>query len=453
MKKINVIFIVLDTLRKDYAKEMEEQLSKNGFIIYDKVIAPASWTTPVHASIFTGEYPIIHGAHETLERKISNVKLKRKDTLIKYLNDLGYTTYLLTANTLITPYFGFRGFDKVFFYFPRVHFTIPQEDFNTLKTLEKKVRGSKLKLLLLLIKQGKFRLIFEGAIHVLVSKLRPLLILVYSIVRKWPRNKGINYFINKISKMSFSEPFFIFANFMEMHEPYTVRERDYKEIIKSIKTGRVDQRYIEKWRREYPRHAKYLAKKISQLIEVLKEKKIFHDSLIIITSDHGQMLGENGLMGHGRYLRDELLEVPLMIKYPDNISIEFYHKKRNDLYISLKNLRGLIEDIIEGKYSDQALYSACVYAESYGIQYDNVKPENLHEEENIRKLEKYRVAIYFKGMKAIFNVTDNVIESIESAKKQRVQEAEIEELKKRLKKFLTLRKISRIRKKIFTNLS
>jgi len=58
MKNINVILIVIDTLRKDYAKHLEVELEKLGFLSYEKAVAPASWTAPSHASIFTGLYPI-----------------------------------------------------------------------------------------------------------------------------------------------------------------------------------------------------------------------------------------------------------------------------------------------------------------------------------------------------------------------------------------------------------
>ena len=58
---LNVVFIVVDTLRDDYANPLKEELKKLGFISYNNVIAPASWTLPSHVSIFTGLYPAFHG--------------------------------------------------------------------------------------------------------------------------------------------------------------------------------------------------------------------------------------------------------------------------------------------------------------------------------------------------------------------------------------------------------
>ncbi|MCD6373309.1 MAG: sulfatase-like hydrolase/transferase, partial [Thermococcus sp.] len=106
MEYPNIVFIVVDTLRKDYAKPLEEALKKLGFIKYENAIAPASWTRPSHASIFTGLYPALNGAHET------TLKLKKNDDLLSLrLQDLGYTTYLLSANSFIRPESGFVGFD------------------------------------------------------------------------------------------------------------------------------------------------------------------------------------------------------------------------------------------------------------------------------------------------------------------------------------------------------
>jgi len=102
MELPNVIFIVVDTLRRDYAKPLEEELKKFEFISYENAIAPASWTTPSHASIFTGLYPALHGAHETKNKKDIEVKFKNRNSILSLrLQDMGYKTYLLSANPYI----------------------------------------------------------------------------------------------------------------------------------------------------------------------------------------------------------------------------------------------------------------------------------------------------------------------------------------------------------------
>ena len=104
----------IDTLRKDYAKPIQDTLvNEFGFMNYENAITPSSWTLPAHASIFTGLYPALHGAHET--RRVKIKKLSKSSNLItKKSSEKGFHNYLFTANYFITPFFGFKYFDSIF---------------------------------------------------------------------------------------------------------------------------------------------------------------------------------------------------------------------------------------------------------------------------------------------------------------------------------------------------
>ena len=52
--------VILDTLRRDYAASLEDILNREGFLIYENVISPSSWTAHSHASMFAGMYPLYH---------------------------------------------------------------------------------------------------------------------------------------------------------------------------------------------------------------------------------------------------------------------------------------------------------------------------------------------------------------------------------------------------------
>ena len=56
---------------------------------------------------------------------------------------------------------------------------------------------------------------------------------------------------------------------------------------------------------------------LGKLIERLKSLGLYENSLIIITSDHGEVFGERGLLGHGVSVYEDLVYVPLIIKYPN----------------------------------------------------------------------------------------------------------------------------------------
>src|SRR5262245_65578196 len=53
------------------------------------------------------------------------------------------------------------------------------------------------------------------------------------------------------------------------------------------------------------------------LIAALKARGRYENALIIVTADHGELLGEHGFVGHmGRMLYEPLLHVPMVVKYP-----------------------------------------------------------------------------------------------------------------------------------------
>ena len=52
------------------------------------------------------------------------------------------------------------------------------------------------------------------------------------------------------------------------------------------------------------------------IIDVLRKNKIYDNTMIIITGDHGEAFGEHDSLGHGLQLYDEVIHIPLIIKLP-----------------------------------------------------------------------------------------------------------------------------------------
>jgi len=396
--KPNIFVVILDTLRKDYAASLEDILKREGFLIYENVISPSSWTTPSHASMFTGMYPLYHKAHETKIKKGFKVRLLDTSNIITYiLKNVGYKTYLFSANPHITPLFGFKGFD--FVYLPDI---IPPSIF----------QEDDLKILSDIIKNRKIEKIWDIP-KVLMEEKKYLLFLklgtkgfikipylyTTNIMRNWPIEKGASSIIKELRKTPLKKVSnFVFINFIEAHEPYY---QNYLFQTAGNLTGKVNSKTIQEYQKRYPKSAQYVIKKTVELIETLKEKKLYEDSLIIITSDHGQLLGEHERIGHGTFLYDELLRVPLMVKYPSKTEIKI--EDISGKYISLTKLNKLLlETATNNIFGDSFLYSNWVIAESFGI-HDSLAFSNF---ENKAVWEKYRIAIYYQGVKALFNITD-----------------------------------------------
>jgi len=420
MKPPSIIIIIIDTLRKDYAKLLEDVLIKNGFVSYENAIVPASWTTPSHASILTGLYPIIHGAHETKDRKFFDVKLKHnKNLLSEVLHDFGYETYLLSANPLVNPLFGFSGFDYVYeiSYVPNLSL-LSRKDANIIQKLKQELAvDARLKLSIALIKMGYYLLLFKGVCSEL---LKPILYWYNTKIKNWPLDKGANEIIKRFKKIISEQDAnkFIFINLMEVHDPYFIGENTFKNLVENLRANKLDGNFVKKWRENYPKEVQYVTKKIMEIIKLLRNKGVFEKSLIIVTSDHGQLLGDYGRISHGYFLYDELIKVPLLIKYPKDLNLNpninncTFEKKYK--YISLTEIKSLICSILNNNLEKLInLYQDTAFAESYGIVHDVKDLVSGKELEKMEKdYEKHRIAIYYKYFKGIFNVTDWKFEEI-----------------------------------------
>lgn len=448
MKYPNIIIIIIDTLRDDYSKPLKEKLKKFDFIAYENAIAPAPWTVPSHASIFTGLYPILHKAHETKDKKGFGIRLKHNNTLSKILSSLGYNTYLFTANPYIRPSLGFRGFNDFYEiggWSPRISI-LSYDDIILLENLKREVNSNMVNLIrTLLFKHPS--LLVKGAISKIFSPLNHIYVRVASLFNGWPLDKGTKRFIKLLRGLRFDSdsPSFMFINLLEVHEPYFLGDTAM-EVPKNLMSRYIDPNYVKKWRQIYPKEVEYVSQKIVDILRILKEKGIFDNSLIIITSDHGQLLGEHGRIGHGTFLYDELLRIPLLIKYPKDLQLGITEKTEE--YISLVSLKSFILSVIENRINDDSiLYSKTVFAESYGIGGVTVNPQTEEEKRNIEQLEKYRIAIYYKNFKGIFNVTDWRFEKIKSYDPNiEVTDDIVKRMKKEVIKFLKTATIAKVPK-------
>jgi len=104
--------------------------------------------------------------------------------------------------------------------------------------------------------------------------------------------------------------------------------------------------------------------------------------------------------------------------------------------------------LIDNKLIDDSiLYSDTVFAESYGIHQNVGELSNEEEKKNIEQLEKYRIAIYYKNFKGIFNVTDWRFEKIKSYDPNiEVTDDIVKHMKKEVIKFLKTATIVKVPK-------
>jgi arylsulfatase A-like enzyme len=91
----------------------------------------------------------------------------------------------------------------------------------------------------------------------------------------------------------------------------------------------------------------YLDQQLDRLFRMLEARGVLDDTIVIVTSDHGEQFGEHELFLHGNSLYQPLLHVPLLIRYPSRMAAGVRVADR----VSLRDLPATIEDLIGGTSS------------------------------------------------------------------------------------------------------
>ncbi len=310
----NIILITIDTVRADhmslygYQRETTpklRELAKNA-TLYTRAISAGDMTLPSHSSIFTGMYARQHGAHyDPWNGNPEGRPLSDKfQTIAEILSEAGYLTKGVVANiAYLTSDFGFnQGFQYYDQRMPVIFFG----------------------------KTGPFyiRQIIRNTLLRFAS--------TSTFDRKYRTAKKINSEVFKIldDVRKGSRPNFLLINYMDAHEPYyppSPFDRQYpgkdemfcssyyhtmeKEVmqLKRNVTDKERDHLIS----QYDGGIAYIDFHIGKLIERLKELGLYKNSLIIITSDHGDSFGERNLVGHGVSVYQDQIYIPLIVKYPN----------------------------------------------------------------------------------------------------------------------------------------
>jgi arylsulfatase A-like enzyme len=273
----NVLIYVVDTLRVDSLRlhgndrvetpSLDRLAAEGASFLHAYASAP--WTRPSIASILTGRYPDGHGAqgrHGALRSGIEG--------LAQRLGAAGYATACITTNTNVAAAFGFdRGFDRfVEFY-----------DYN-------KFVGD----------SSPDRMPSRGANEKAIEWL-----------------EGVE------------EPFFLFVLSVDPHAPhhpppafdrYAAGYRgDLDGSWASIKRPGLPAEDVRRIRALYDAEVSSNDAAFGELIEYLRARGVYDRTLTVFTSDHGEGFWERGLRGHGWGLYQELIRVPLVLRYPPAI--------------------------------------------------------------------------------------------------------------------------------------
>ncbi len=414
-KNIGIIYMVIDSLRYDYGDLLYSHsgLSRYRFLSLTSYTT-ATYSAPAHTSLLTGLPPCLHGVYrKSLDPSINDFYVSEKTNrqmLQNILSKYGYITHLYSANPYISPGLGYRGFSIYVDLLPSKHRRsfISYRERKVMDLIYSRYRSSLLRFFMYLRVLG-----FDFMVRLLMDKY---IVPLFWGNKDWPRDKGGDRFrelfidiIRKRKEVLLKS--FIFVNLMEVHEPYLFDDdlRYYQDLVDRLaKTdGGSWERYIEAivdpLKQAYRSQVVRVASILREILYELYDAGILDDMLVIITSDHGQLLGEYGMLGHINVACDEMLRVPLFLKLPNNIEDnDIYRKINNDSECIVSHLK--IPRLIKSVAIDNKAIDICddiVFSELYGRSYkDNGR--TVHQ---ITK--KPIVFAYGLGYKALYDMNSN----------------------------------------------
>jgi len=290
--------ITIDTLRADAVSFLGEEPGTTPFlqslaadgVVFTSAYAPSSWTVPSMASLFTGVAPTSHGvvtgvvvetARAPHEPPVHSQPVLPGSftTLAEAFEQAGYETVGVPSNMHLAGDLGFG--------------------------------------------QG-FRHYYGAANFLTADRVNPL------VGDHMHRAFGPDW-----ARTWKQKPAFLWIHYFDPHDPFTPREpwlsRRAPELARNPKAPpadlvmteiqarfpRPDQALADKIRPLYYSEISYLDEHLRALDEGLGLRS--EDVLLVVTADHGEEIVDHGRLGHGHTLHEELVRVPLMIRWPAGV--------------------------------------------------------------------------------------------------------------------------------------
>ncbi|NIR71676.1 sulfatase [candidate division KSB1 bacterium] len=305
MKRPNIILISIDTLRADhlscYGYERIttphiDRLAGEG-VLFTNAYSTAVWTPPAHASMLTGLYPNAHGV-------IHQNRLGDDfPTVAEILQRSGYQTAGFVNNSQVGELVGLsRGHDD----FYEIWRGLSKE-----QIVKRAIYNARR---------------FAGYTDHGASETNKLIF--HWLTKKWKRGK----------------PFYMFIHHIDAHNPLKApRPFRFKYLTESLRKQvdmakiwkiadnplvcftddlELNEAEIEAVTCLYDEEINYVDCKIGELVDYLAHMKLLDHSLLIVTADHGEHLGEHNLYSHVASLYEPIVHIPLILRYPRELASE-----------------------------------------------------------------------------------------------------------------------------------
>ena len=368
----NVIVLLVDALRKDhvskygYYRNTTPKINRfsREAVVFRNAVSQCSWTSPSIASLFSSLYPSVHGL-TSYSYKDNAAEADTLDfrlvTFAEVLKEKGYATGAFVANHWINRQLGYgQGFD-----------------------------------------------VFDPILYV----PKPRAWMVNEKALKWIA-------VNK------NKPFFAYMHYMDVHGPYAPPgnfSSFFKSDVLKKMTGEDAVKipgfnpeindlnyYID----QYDGEIRYIDTQIGVFLDKMRELGLIDNTIIIITSDHGEAFLEHGYGDHGWSLYNEEIDIPLIIRFPDGVKFPEIKQHRVQLIDVAVTVLGLLHFRFP--------YEVDGWDLSREMDRKSLKRRTIVSEELSEKITgPPKVAMIKDGYKAIFNFPELKIRELYDLEKDK----------------------------------
>ena len=379
MKRPHILIISIDSLRADHLSTYGYKRETSPYLdlfasegtVFENAFSAANWTGASLASILTGLYPTVHGY--TNRRYYLDPSVPSLPVILK---EHGYHTLCFSNNMYLSDKTGLsRGFSEFYYQGKRWTDSNDQSHEPRENPFIKKIKDA-----------------VPMRTKTLLKDLRDSLNEKKALKRDdgaYGTEKAIFAWLNQYD---FGKPFFTYIHYQEPHSiyfpPRPYRKRffsgNWLEESKYIEfdhmgffAGRVEftHEQVEHYQELYDGEIAYLDWRMGRLFDFLRHKKLLDDTLIIVTADHGEMMGENGYFWHAFCLYNPLIRVPFVARYP-----EWFDKDRrnNDLIQTVDIVPTILEGLgIDWDYKNESQGTSFLSGSRQAILAETYNPEMM----------------------------------------------------------------------------
>jgi len=347
-KKPNVLIIMCDQLNYKalscYGGKVNtpniDRIANEG-IKFTNAFCTTPYCSPSRASIVTGLYPHQHGIIQNLGGQQKEGITIQDQTTEKILSEIGYKTHHygkwhLEGNSSYLPYYpdqydyGYQYKKEMF----DAGYTVLKDDGQDWMNFYgqywpvdvSKVMLGKREHLDSLWKNQGFK---DFALKMGRLRLKQ---------EDWIDDKVANKTINRIRESgNNNQPFMLTCSFIWPHDPNFVPSPYYEmfdpESLNLPLQNLPDERFEKSWSRQmvkgygneglkeflriYYASVKYLDDRVGKILKALEEQGILDETIILFTADHGDMMGNHGMVWKSNEsFYEEIVHIPFIIRYP-----------------------------------------------------------------------------------------------------------------------------------------